>query len=314
MLELRLSVELASPADRVWEVTGNFNGMPDWHPWVASSALEAAPGGIGRRIVNVGGSAGRRELSERLVFFDGAAREYAYTIIAGPAPFTDYVGRFRVVPRGADRCAFEYLGRYRAAPGKTDAEATERIQTFYQAGLANLAQLFGRVPATPRADPPSVALTLMRPEAFAAFVDAAVEDYAADNVAVGRWPAADARALSRAEFERLLPQGLATADNFLFEITELSATAIVGMIWITVVTRGNSKTAFVYQVRVEPEFRRRGYATAALRALEDIARELGASSIGLHVFEHNPGAQALYRSLGYAVTGTNMLKPLDGGG
>jgi len=68
---------------------------------------------------------------------------YAYTIIAGPAPFVDYVGRFRVVPRGTKRCVFEYVGRFNTAPGKTDAEATERIRTFYEAGLANLPRLFG---------------------------------------------------------------------------------------------------------------------------------------------------------------------------
>jgi hypothetical protein len=143
MLELRLSVELGSSAERVWEVTGNFNGLPDWHPWVESSILEPAAGGVGRRVANVGGAAGRRELSERLVYFDAAAREYAYTIIAGPAPFIDYVGRFRVVSRGSSRCVFEFVGRFRAAPGKTDAEATERIRTFYEAGLANLPRMFG---------------------------------------------------------------------------------------------------------------------------------------------------------------------------
>lgn len=147
MLEIKMFVELASPAERVWEVTGNFNGLPDWHPSVESSVLEPALGGIGRRVTNVGGTAGRRELTERLVFFDAAAREYAYTIIAGPAPFVDYVGRFRVVPNGPDRCTFHFSCRFKAAPGKTDAEASERIRTFYMAGLANLPRMFGEVGA-----------------------------------------------------------------------------------------------------------------------------------------------------------------------
>ena len=128
-------------------MTGNFNGLPHWHPSVQSSVLEAAGGGVGRRVTNVGGTAGRRELTERLVFFDAIAREYAYTIIAGPAPFVDYVGRFRVVPNGANRCTFHFAARFRAAPGKTDAEATERIQTFYEAGLANLLRVFGEAGA-----------------------------------------------------------------------------------------------------------------------------------------------------------------------
>ena len=70
------------------------------------------------------------------------------------------------------------------------------------------------------------------------------------------------------------------------------------------------KSAFVYDVEVKSELRRQGYARAAFTALEPIVKALGLSSIGLHVFGHNPGAQALYRSLGYGITGVNMLKQL----
>lgn len=31
-----MKVDLASAADEVWGVTGNFNGLPDGHPWVGS--------------------------------------------------------------------------------------------------------------------------------------------------------------------------------------------------------------------------------------------------------------------------------------
>ena len=143
MLEINRSVELGASAGQVWAVTGNFNGLPDWHPWVESSALEPAAGGVGRRVTIGGGTAGRRELVERMVFYDASQRTYAYTIVAGPAPFADYVGRFRVVERGPGRCAFEYVGRFKAAPGRTDAEATERIRTFYDAAFAHLPRLFG---------------------------------------------------------------------------------------------------------------------------------------------------------------------------
>jgi hypothetical protein len=32
MLEVRLSVEPANPAEKVWEVTGRFSGLADWQP------------------------------------------------------------------------------------------------------------------------------------------------------------------------------------------------------------------------------------------------------------------------------------------
>lgn len=144
MLEIKLSVELGSSAEKVWNVVGNFNGLPDWHPWVKGSVLEPAAGGVGRRVTIVGGTAGHRELTERLVFFDASTWEYAYTIIAGPTPFTDYVGRFRVVPVGPGRCQFQFHARFGPAPGHTDTQASERIRTFYEAGVNNLPVLFGK--------------------------------------------------------------------------------------------------------------------------------------------------------------------------
>ena len=161
MLEIELSVDLASRAEDVWDVVGNFNGLPDWHPWVVASVLEPAAGGVGRRVTIAGGAAGLRELTERLVSYDASRLEYAYTVIAGSVPFAGYVGRFRVVPNGPGSCALKFRGRFRAAPGHTDVEATERIRTFYEAGLENLPVLFGsrsgvgprRRPDRPRIDP-----------------------------------------------------------------------------------------------------------------------------------------------------------------
>lgn len=153
-------------------------------------------------------------------------------------------------------------------------------------------------------------LVPMRQEVFTAYRDAAIAGYAKDNVASGRWPAEGALARSRADFEESLPQGLATPDNFLFEIKGEPDGPTVGFIWFAVVEKNGIRSAFVYDVEVRPEFRRQGHARAAFKAIEPLVRGLGLCSIGLHVFGHNPGAQALYSSLGYGVTGTNMLKVL----
>jgi len=158
------------------------------------------------------------------------------------------------------------------------------------------------------------ALVPMRQEAFAAYQESAIVGYAEDNVAAGRWPADDAVARSRADFANSLPQGLATPDNHLFEIKDDPDGPTVGVIWFAVIEKNGIRSAFVYDVEVAPEFRRRGHARAAFEALEPIVRSLGLSSIGLHVFGHNPGAQALYQSLGYGVTGVNMLKALGESG
>jgi ribosomal protein S18 acetylase RimI-like enzyme len=153
----------------------------------------------------------------------------------------------------------------------------------------------------------------MSAAAYADYVEAAVAGYAEDNVASGRWPEEGALARSRADFDASLPQGLKTPDNYLFEIKAAATGLTVGSIWFAVTEKHGLRTAFVYDVEVMPGFRRMGYATAAFQALEPLVRDLGLTSIGLHVFGHNTGAQALYGKLGYEVTGVNMKKPLEGG-
>jgi ribosomal protein S18 acetylase RimI-like enzyme len=157
-------------------------------------------------------------------------------------------------------------------------------------------------------------LVPMGEEGFASFIETSVAGYANDNVAAARWTADEAPGLSRAEFARLLPQGLATSNNHLYEIRDEAGGRTVGFLWFATMARGNAKTGYVYQLEVHPEFRRRGHARAAFQAMESIAVAMGLSSIGLHVFGHAPGAQALYGSLGYQVTGINMQKRLPASG
>jgi len=151
----------------------------------------------------------------------------------------------------------------------------------------------------------------MSPEVFAEYRESSVVGYAQHNIASGRWPAEGAVARSELEFQEQLPQGLATPENYLFEIKESDGSPTVGYIWFAVEERHGVRGAFVYDVEIKEEYRRLGHAVRAFQALEPIVVALGLSTIGLHVFGHNAGAQALYGKLGYAVTGINMLKKLN---
>jgi len=82
-------------------------------------------------------------------------------------------------------------------------------------------------------------------------------------------------------------------------------------LWFAVQTKFNARIAYVFDVSVRPERQREGHAYRAFLALEDEVRRRGLSGIALHVFGHNPGAQALYAKLGYRPTNINMYKPLE---
>lgn len=156
-------------------------------------------------------------------------------------------------------------------------------------------------------------LVPMRPERYAAYLQAAIDGYAKDNVDSGRWPRENALEHARADFASLLPQGLATPDNYLFEIKSTETGPTVGFLWFAVEDRYGLRSAYIYDVEIHAEWRRRGHATRALQALEQRVAELGLASIGLHAFGHNLGAQTLYAKLGYEVTDVNMVKRLGGG-
>lgn len=140
-----------------------------------------------------------------------------------------------------------------------------------------------------------------------------VQEYADEKVKSGNWPATGALERSVEEHHKLLPQGLASPNNYLYtiwaELAPGASTAAVGVLWLAV-PDWKPPLAFVYDILIYEPYRRRGYATQALLAMEDKVKPLGLDTIGLHVFGHNHGARALYEKAGYEVTDINMAKKL----
>jgi ribosomal protein S18 acetylase RimI-like enzyme len=153
-------------------------------------------------------------------------------------------------------------------------------------------------------------LVPMSTEAFGQYVEAATSGYAEEMVVSGRWPEEGALARASVDFWESLPRGLDTPDHYLFEIRDPDSGVCVGFLCFAIRDKGGFRSAFVFDIEVRPEFRRQGYATAALGDLERLVRDLGLAGIALHVFRNNAAAQRLYRKLGYDVTGVNMLKQL----
>ena len=153
-----------------------------------------------------------------------------------------------------------------------------------------------------------VRLVPMSEAEFQTYLDFTLPDYAQEHVKVGNWDAENALELAEQQLRHVLPHGLATENQYLFTIEDGSLAPKVGVLWLGVHDRGAGPRAFVYDVRIHEQFRRRGYGTQALRALEAKVRELGLSTISLHVFAHNRAARAMYEKLGYVVTDVMMSK------
>jgi RimJ/RimL family protein N-acetyltransferase len=152
----------------------------------------------------------------------------------------------------------------------------------------------------------TVSLVPMSPERYAAWRSVAIAGYADENVRAGYWEPEQAPALSEAQFNELLADGIDTPGQWLWSVVAQSGDE-VGIVWVA---RRREGHAFIYDIEMNPAHRGAGYGTAALLALEVWCRANGFGSIGLHVFGHNEGAWRLYKRLGYIETSVQMEKRL----
>ncbi|WP_213450826.1 GNAT family N-acetyltransferase [Rhizomonospora bruguierae] len=154
----------------------------------------------------------------------------------------------------------------------------------------------------------SVELRPMTDEQFAAFCESTVEGYAQEIEASGLLPAAEAREKALRDQATFLPQGHRTPDHYLW--IAYDGDAEVGWLWLGVKERSNGLHAFIYDIAVREESRRKGYGAAIIEAAEAVCRERGAVEIGLNVFGFNHAARGLYEKVGFEVAAVQMRKRL----
>jgi RimJ/RimL family protein N-acetyltransferase len=156
-----------------------------------------------------------------------------------------------------------------------------------------------------------IRLEPMTREQCQAFLEADIPRYAAENVAAGFWPEEGALHRAQEAFDRFLPMGVDTPGHHLFVIREVEAGMDVGIAWIGSQPGGVDEAGFIYNLYIDEPYRRRGYARQAMLKIEQEAKHLGWTSLGLHVFGHNTPARELYASLGYEVRSMNMTKAIE---
>ncbi|MGW3301177.1 SRPBCC family protein [Streptomyces rubiginosohelvolus] len=128
------STELPVPADRVWQLIGGFDSLPDWLPYIPTSEL--SEGGRVRTLVNEEGGV----IVERLEAFDNAARSYSYSIVRAPFPVTGYLSTITVGDGSApDRARVEWSGTF-TPDGIGEDEAAALFHGIYADGLGALTQ------------------------------------------------------------------------------------------------------------------------------------------------------------------------------
>jgi RimJ/RimL family protein N-acetyltransferase len=144
---------------------------------------------------------------------------------------------------------------------------------------------------------------------FDAFIEISMHDQAQGQVQAGYLPAERAAEVIQQQREKFLPNDQDTPNHFFFTITDQDQK--VGGLWYTVVEQDGQRQLFVMDIQVYDAYRRCGYGTQAFGLMEEKAREMGITTISLHVFQHNHAARAMYEKLGYVGEGEKMSKELS---
>ncbi len=153
-----------------------------------------------------------------------------------------------------------------------------------------------------------VELIEMTEAQFDSFIDALLPEYADDKVRAGDWSEAEAMSKARAQIGALLPDGPATNEHYLFAAS--SEGRQVGVLWLGEQERAGKRSAFIYEIQIFEQFRRRGYGAQTLSALEEKVRDLGMGEISLHVFGRNQAARNLYAKHGFVEVDVTMAKTI----
>ncbi len=154
---------------------------------------------------------------------------------------------------------------------------------------------------------PVVTLRPMTEAEYAALRAFIVEDYAREIARVMDLSPEEARAAAAKQTNDLLKDGLATEGHSLWKIIA-EPDGAVGDLWVFV--DPGKRRAFIYFIGIDVLHRGKGYARAAMLALEAEVKPRGADHIDLNVFGDNTTAIRLYEGLGYQPMAISMRKML----
>jgi hypothetical protein len=140
-----VSSVIDAPAAQVWPVIRDFNGLPNWTPYVAESRIEQNAraeqiGCIRNFRMKDGG-----QIRERLLALSDYDFSMVYAILESPMAVEDYVATLKLIPiTDGDRSYAEWSAEFNCRPER-EAELVSQIgRNVFLAGLRALQTRFAR--------------------------------------------------------------------------------------------------------------------------------------------------------------------------
>jgi hypothetical protein len=145
MPKVYVSSMINAPAAEVWKLVRNFNGLPNWTPFVAQSRIEqnAHPDQIGC-IRNFTLKDGGR-IREKLLALSDYDLSCSYAILESPMGVENYFARLSLTPVTDTNATFaEWQAEFDCPPEREAALVQQIGQGVFQAAFNALKQRFGR--------------------------------------------------------------------------------------------------------------------------------------------------------------------------
>lgn len=142
MAVMTVSTVVEAPAERVWELVGDFHALGEWHPHLPASRLGNELTGNAIGAVRVFELPDGAVLHETLVAYDDEARAYTYSFPDGTFHFDRYRATLRVTPVTELNAGFVEWSVTYDIEAEHRKESTERVHGVFTAGLAALRERF----------------------------------------------------------------------------------------------------------------------------------------------------------------------------
>ena len=144
MVKIYTSSVIDAPADRVWAVVRDFNGMPKWHPIIRDSRIESSlpsdrVGCIRNFNLKDGGN-----IREQLLALSDFDYSCTYSILESPMGVQNYIATLKLTPvTDGNRTFAEWSAEFDAPPAQERRLADDIGQGVFQAGFTALKGYFG---------------------------------------------------------------------------------------------------------------------------------------------------------------------------
>ena len=143
MTQVYISSLINAPAPEVWRVVRNFNGLPDWTPFVADSRIEQnmPPDQIGciRNFTLKNGS----RIRERLLALSDYDLSCTYSILESDMDVENYIATLSLTPVTDGNVTFaEWTAEFDCPPEREQALIQQIGQSVFQAAFNSLKQRF----------------------------------------------------------------------------------------------------------------------------------------------------------------------------